>query len=108
MSRTEPPSDAQPSSPPGRRRATVLTLLALLGLLGLTAAVMGWAWVEIGDVEFTTHGWVALGLGAGLTFLVGALLMGLVFFSSRRGYDERAHDWSKDRGRPARGPGAER
>lgn len=108
MSPTEPPPVAQPSSPTGRRRTTVLTLLALLGLLGLTAAVMGWAWAEIGDVEFTTHGWVALGLGAGLTFLVGALLMGLVFFSSRRGYDERAHDWSKDRGRPAPGPGPDR
>ena len=38
------------------------------------------------------HGWIALGLGAVLTFLVGAGLMALMFFSERRGYDERAHE----------------
>jgi hypothetical protein len=34
------------------------------------------------------HGWAALVIGAVLTFAVGAGLMALVFFSSRRGYDE--------------------
>ena len=94
-----PPTEPQPSSPRSRRRSTVLTVLALLGLLGLTAAVMAWAGIVIGEVEISTHGLVALGLGAGLTFLVGAVLMALVFFSSRRGYDERAHEWSRDHDR---------
>ena len=35
---------------------------------------------------------VEIGLGAGLTFLLGAGLMALMFLSSRRGYDERAHE----------------
>ena len=37
-----------------------------------------------------TEGYVALALGAGLSVLVGIGLMTLLFFSSRRGYDEPA------------------
>ena len=72
-----------------RSAIVVLVLLALL----LVCAGMGfWAWRELGAVEIGTHGWVALGLGAAFTFLVGAGLMALMFFSARRGYDERAHE----------------
>ena len=67
-----------------------LTVAFLLLLLAATAGVAYWVWLELGDVEMSHHGWIALGLGAGATFLVGAGLMALVFFSSRRGYDERA------------------
>ncbi|MBI1188210.1 MAG: hypothetical protein GC206_12925 [Alphaproteobacteria bacterium] len=38
------------------------------------------------------HGWLALALGAGLTLLLGAGLMALVFFSARKGYDDRVAD----------------
>jgi uncharacterized membrane protein (UPF0136 family) len=69
----------------------LLTIAVLLGLLGASAGVALWAWQELGDVEMSTHGLVALGLGAGITFALGAGLMTLVFFSSRRGYDARAH-----------------
>lgn len=34
------------------------------------------------------HGWTAMILGAVLTLAIGIALMGLVFFSSRRGYDD--------------------
>lgn len=68
-----------------------LTVAILAALLGGAAAVAYWIWHELGDVEISAHGWLALGLGAGATFLVGAGLMSLVFFSSRRGYDERAN-----------------
>ena len=111
MSELDPPTrpEPDPAGPaPAGRRLTAATLVVLLGLLGATAGVMGWAWVEIGEAELTTHGWVALGLGTGLTFLLGAGLMALVFFSSRRGYDERAHDWSRDRGGTSRPPGEDR
>ena len=67
-------------------------MFVLMGLLLACAAAGYWAWQEIGDVEIGLHGWIALGLGAGLTFLVGAGLMALMFFSARRGYDERAHE----------------
>lgn len=70
---------------------SAFTLIVLLGLLVLAALTGFWAWREIGSVDIGTHGWIALGLGAVLTFLVGAGLMALMFFSARRGYDERAH-----------------
>ena len=73
-------------------RTAVLTALFLLTLLGATAIVALWAWESIGDIRISPLGLIALGLGCGLSFLLGAGLMALMFFSSRRGYDERAHD----------------
>jgi hypothetical protein len=70
---------------------SAFTLIVLLGLLILAAITGFWAWQQIGAVEIGTHGWIALGLGALLTFAVGAGLMALMFFSARRGYDERAY-----------------
>lgn len=52
------------------------------------AAVIAWA--SAGPVEISVHGWIALGLGVSLTLALGAGLMGLVFYSSRRGFDDRA------------------
>ena len=71
-------------------------IIVLLGLLILAIVIGFWAWQQIGAVEIGTHGWIALGLGAVLTFVVGAGLMALMFFSARHGYDERAHQ--ADRG----------
>ena len=73
-------------------RTAVFTSLFLLTVLGATSVVALWAWQSIGDVQISTLGLIALGLGFGLSFLLGAGLMALMFFSSRRGYDERAHD----------------
>ncbi len=68
-----------------------LTVVILVMLLVMSAAVAYWVWQELGDVEMSYHGWLALVLGAVATFIVGAGLMALVFFSSRHGYDERAN-----------------
>ncbi|HLT01552.1 MAG TPA: hypothetical protein VK001_05205 [Geminicoccaceae bacterium] len=70
---------------------SAFTLFVLIGLLILAALTGFWAWQEVGSVTIGTHGWIALGLGAVLTFLVGAGLMTLMFVSARRGYDDRAH-----------------
>jgi len=44
-------------------------------------------------VEIGFHGYMALGLGAAVTILLWVGLMRLVFYSSRRGYDDEAgHD----------------
>jgi NADH:ubiquinone oxidoreductase subunit 5 (subunit L)/multisubunit Na+/H+ antiporter MnhA subunit len=74
------------------RVRSAFTLIILLGLLILAAITGFWAWQEVGEVDIGTHGWIAIGLGAAFTFLVGAGLMALMFFSARRGYDERAHE----------------
>ena len=75
---------------------SAMVVLVLVSLLVACAGAAYWAWREVGAVEIGTHGWIALGLGAVLTFVVGAGLMALMFFSARHGYDERAH--KTDRG----------
>jgi hypothetical protein len=76
-----------------------LTILISLGLLALTGGVALYAWREIGEVEISGHGLAAIALGAVVSFALGAGLMALMFFSSRRGYDDRAHDSDRMRDR---------
>lgn len=71
---------------------SAMVVMVLVALLLVSAGTAYWAWREVGTVEIGMHGWIALGLGAALTFLVGAGLMALMFFSARRGYDDRAHE----------------
>jgi hypothetical protein len=85
-------------------RTAALTALFLLALLGVVGGAV-WLWNQAGDAQISTQGLIALGLGVGFSFLLGAGLMALMFFSSRRGYDERAHDadptrieWRSDQG----------
>lgn len=71
-------------------RSAVLVISVLLGLLVAAAAVAYVSWQDLDGVEIGFHGWVALGLGVGLTLALGIGLMSLVFYSSRRGYDDEA------------------
>jgi len=65
--------------------------IAVAAILGLAAASIGiWAWVSLGQVDISTGGYVALVLGAVVTLGVGGGLMSLVFYSSRKGFDEAA------------------
>lgn len=70
---------------------TAIIVTVLLALLAASVGVSVWAWQAMGDAEISWHGVVALWLGAALAFVVGVGLMTLLFFSRRRGYDERAH-----------------
>ena len=45
-------------------------------------------WLDLEGVSLGAHGWLALGLGVGLSLILGVGLMALVFISSRRGYDD--------------------
>ncbi|MBT5812586.1 MAG: hypothetical protein HOI19_19605, partial [Rhodospirillaceae bacterium] len=47
-----------------------------------------YVWFEMGDVAISWHGVVAMVLGVVLSFLVGAGLMALVFYSNRKGFDD--------------------
>jgi hypothetical protein len=88
---------------------TALTVAVLLALLAASAGVALWAWREIGEVEISRHGMMALALGVSLTFALGAGLMALVFFSNRRGYDDQAYRPDdlppRQDDRPPRSPG---
>jgi hypothetical protein len=66
--------------------------LLVAGLLSAsTIAVAVYMWISLGDVDMGVSGWAAL-IGGGLaTFGLGVGLMSLVFYSNRKGYDERAN-----------------
>ena len=64
-----------------------IALVVLFGLLGGALWAMIAVWTHI-DAKMSAHGWIALVLGVVLSLAVGIGLMGLMFFSSRRGYDE--------------------
>lgn len=67
--------------------ALVVSVIALL-VLTVIGAIS--AWSIGGSIEIGKHGWIALGLGIFFSLLIGCGLAALMFFSSRRGYDEAA------------------
>ncbi len=77
---------------PQRRKpvksAGVIAVLVVLLAGGL--AIMAFGWLRLEGVEMSIHGWIALGLGAGLSLALGAGLMALSFHSARAGFDDRA------------------
>jgi hypothetical protein len=64
-----------------------IAIAVLMGLLGWAIWYAVYAWNRLAGVGISTAGWIYMGLGALVTFLVGAGLMGLVFYSSRKGKD---------------------
>jgi hypothetical protein len=56
--------------------------LAFVGFLSVRS------WISLGDVDISTNGWIAIVLGVVVTLAVGGGLMALVFYSSRKHYDE--------------------
>ena len=76
-----------------------VALFAVLGsLLAASILVAFYLWTELGDAEMSWHGYLALALGAGLTAALGVGLMGLAFYSNRRGHDDYAYEATEDRG----------
>lgn len=67
--------------------------LLIIFLLGMLAAVGYFVYsaMAVEGEPIPTEGYAALALGAGFSVLVGIGLMVLLFFSSRRGYDEPPH-----------------
>ena len=66
-------------------------LMSIGFTVGLVAAVWGASevWFGIDQVEIGFHGGFALLLGAIGSLLLGGSLMMLLFFSARKGYDEK-------------------
>jgi hypothetical protein len=62
--------------------------MAAAAVVAGVIAVVTALWREVGDVEISTAGWVAMALGALVTLALGIGLMTLVFISSRRGFDD--------------------
>ncbi len=65
-----------------------LFVAALVAASALAVAYS--AWKSLADVQMSAAGYIAMILGALAAFAVGAGLMGLLFWSNRKGFDERA------------------
>jgi len=80
----------------GMDRKSVLLILVLVVMLGAALAFSWHVWTTVGADEnqggmaMNGNGMAALIIGAVATLLVGGGLMALVFYSSRRGYDDAA------------------
>lgn len=70
----------------------IMRWMTLVSILCAGAAVY---LVARGESEIQVHMLIATALGAGLTVLLGAALMTLVFISSGSGHDEQAHHHSR-------------
>jgi nitrate reductase gamma subunit len=77
--------------PPADEKKRALSLSGWIGILCLFLAVSIWfavaAWERAAGVAISTNGKIAMLLGIAITTLLGAGLMALVFWSSRKGYD---------------------
>jgi hypothetical protein len=70
---------------------------AALVVLLVTALYAGIsAWVDLGEVEISWIGWLAMGAGVLLSAAVGGGLMALLFYSSRSGHDEPSQRLRED------------
>jgi len=67
--------------------AAIIALVILLGLLVWAGWYAVGAWQAMSGVHMSPLGWFFMILGALVTFLVGAGLMALVFYSSRHDMD---------------------
>ena len=64
-----------------------ITVIVLIGFLGWAIWYAIHAWGLMAGVGISPVGWLFLVLGVVVTTVVGAGLMGLLFYSSRKGRD---------------------
>lgn len=68
-------------------------IIIVLGILLAAGSYGAWQiWSSLGETVISTHGLIALGLGAVFTLLLGGGLMALAFYSARHGHDETDRD----------------
>ena len=78
-------SEENPNPPIGRAGWVAIIVLGAFLVWAIWYAMH--AWSQMQGVGISTAGWVFMGLGIVVTFAVGAGLMALVFYSSRKGKD---------------------
>ena len=75
------------------------TFALVASLLIILAASVWWAasvWMSVEGPPMPVEGYVAMWLGIAFSLVVGCGLMALMFYSSRRGYDDRARGGHRD------------
>lgn len=78
-------------SPRGSAWRRFRRIMRWMSLVAIAAAAIAVWFVARGEPEIRIHMLIATALGAGLSVLLGAALMTLVFVSSGSGHDEQAH-----------------
>ncbi len=73
------------------RKAIAIGLAVAAAVAGAAAFSLG-LWQSVGVSSMSLAGWIAMILGVLASLAVGVGLMALVFYSSRRGYDEIDRD----------------
>jgi hypothetical protein len=76
---------------------SLYVLVPLLALLVAAAWFLVTTWTHLGGPDIPLYGWFAIGGGVVLSLLVGGGLMALVFYSSRKGYDDEASHFDEHR-----------
>ena len=74
-----------------RTTSTWVAVALAVAVVVAVAVVIGTFWNKLGTSEISPAGWLALGFGVVVTLALGFGLMALMFISSLRGYDDRAH-----------------
>jgi hypothetical protein len=64
--------------------------LVLVGSMAAVIGVVVYAWIQMGDVEMSGGGILAMIGGVLVSLAVGIGLMALVFYSNRSGHDDDA------------------
>jgi hypothetical protein len=64
--------------------AVIMSLLVILG----AAMIFAFTGLSLPGEPMPAQGWIAMSLGVAFSLVVGIGLMALVFYSSRKGYDE--------------------
>jgi hypothetical protein len=74
-----------------RSTSTWIAVAIAMTAVAAVAIVIANFWNDLGASEISVAGWLALGFGIAVTLALGFGLMALMFFSSRRGYDDRSN-----------------
>ncbi|QAU45236.1 hypothetical protein [Bradyrhizobium guangzhouense] len=87
MISTDNQAAVAPAGSEGSKFARWIVVAVLCALL-LAACILGYLGWTSTDTKVPEAGFVALVLGVVFSLVIGAGLMALVFYSSRKGYDE--------------------
>jgi hypothetical protein len=75
------------------RTLVIVAAIVLVAALGMLIVPM---WLSVARFGLPVAGWAPVALTVLLCFGIGGGLMALIFVSSRRGYDEAAHEAALD------------
>jgi hypothetical protein len=87
MSREDDANKSKDASGSGLSVFGVVAIVIMVGMLGWAGWYAVGAWNAMSGVKISPLGWVFMAMGAIVTFLVGAGLMALIFYSSRHDMD---------------------